>query len=60
MKPYLLFAGLAFYPRGGWGDYIGSADSIEEALALLPSSGVDWHHIIHNEQIVEGSLSYYQ
>lgn len=53
MKPYLLFAGLFCYPRGGWGDYIGSADSVDKALALLPA-GLDWHHVIHNDQVVEG------
>lgn len=56
MKPYLLFAGLSYYPRGGWGDYIGSADSIDEALALIPK-GAEWYHIVHNEQqIVEGTV----
>lgn len=52
MKTYLLFAGSYQYPRGGWGDYIGSADSLDEALALLPK-GMEWHHVVHNEGIVE-------
>lgn len=56
MKPYLLFAGDNYYPGGGWGDYIGSADSLEEALALLPADA-DWHHVVHNDQIVEGTTS---
>ena len=35
MKRYLLFAGPEYYPAGGWGDFAGSADSVEGALRLL-------------------------
>ena len=31
MKRYLLFAGDTYYPGGGWSDYKGSFDTIEEA-----------------------------
>ncbi len=52
MKPFLLFAGDTYYPRGGWGDYIGGGDTMDEALALLPPDA-DWHHVVHNEGIVK-------
>lgn len=32
MKPYLLFMGSRYYPNGGWEDFKGSYDSLEEAL----------------------------
>ena len=31
MKRYLLFGGHVYYPRGGWRDFIGSFDTVEEA-----------------------------
>ena len=34
MNRYLLFAGDAFYPMGGWQDFHGSFDSVSEALAF--------------------------
>lgn len=27
---YLLFAGMSYYPNGGWGDYVAAGDYIEE------------------------------
>jgi len=35
MKRYLAFAGETYYPGGGWEDYIGTYDTIEEARAVL-------------------------
>lgn len=32
MKRYLLFCFDTYYPGGGWGDFCGSFDSIEEAM----------------------------
>lgn len=52
MKPFLLFAGSFQYPRGGWGDYIGDGDTLEEALSHLPE-GMEWHHVASNGGIVE-------
>jgi hypothetical protein len=31
MKRYLVFFGQAYYPSGGWADFIGDFDDIEEA-----------------------------
>jgi len=56
MKPYLVFAGEQYYPRGGWGDFVGSADTMDEALALVPKDA-DWHHIVHEQStVVVGDL----
>lgn len=48
MKRYLLFAGDIYYPGGGWDDFIGSFDTIEECQAFGkdPSRGLDWYQIV--------------
>ena len=35
MKNYMVFFGLNYYPRGGMDDFIGDADTIEEAREIL-------------------------
>jgi hypothetical protein len=40
---YLLFAGDTYYPSGGAKDFIGSYESLEEAIKAVP--GYDWAHI---------------
>lgn len=44
-KRYLLFAGEYYYPSGGFNDYKGSFDSIEEAISNVMSYH-DWYHIV--------------
>jgi hypothetical protein len=53
MKRYLLFYNHAYYPLGGFFDYQGAFDSVEEAVAKVPTKGYaapDWYHVIdaHN------------
>lgn len=48
LKRYLLFAGWVYYPGGGWEDFIGSFDTVEEAKAAIEGSK-DWAHIIDKE-----------
>lgn len=36
MKRFLLFAGASYYPRGGWNDFQGDFDTLEEAQAKGP------------------------
>jgi hypothetical protein len=31
MKRYLLFAGATYYPGGGWDDFVGHFDDVEDA-----------------------------
>lgn len=33
-KRYLVFAGDAYYPCGGWDDFVGRTDSLEDARAM--------------------------
>ena len=44
----LLFAGLVYYPRGGFLDFVGAFDSVGEAKAAhaaLKHVGLDWAQI---------------
>lgn len=51
-KRYALFAGEAYYPSGGFHDYLASFDSIEDAKEDVPTlyarggrGGIEWAHI---------------
>lgn len=54
---YLLFAGSVYYPDGGWGDFKGRFDKIEDAVdeynRMLEDSGYNaeyyWFHVIDIE-----------
>ena len=37
MKPFYLFAGLAYYPKGGFADFHGCFKTVEEAVAIYQS-----------------------
>ncbi len=54
MKRYLLFGGEIYYPRGGWNDLHGNADSIQELKDLPVAPFIDWMHIVdlHEGKIV--------
>jgi hypothetical protein len=52
MKKYLLFLGDCYYPGGGWNDFKGSFDTIEEAWAAVPPD-TDWWHIVDSETASE-------
>ncbi len=60
-KRFLVFANNNYYPAGGWYDYQGSADSLNEARQLagqaLSSKDIEWAHIVDTEinKIVERS-----
>jgi hypothetical protein len=55
---FMVFAGEAYYPRGGWGDFVGMANSEDEARELYRTERdnmPDWaqmvsvvgHEVIH-------------
>ncbi len=58
MKRFLVFAGSNYYPKGGWDDFRGAHDTLEEAKTAILDSLVspmsnpkyapthDWCHII--------------
>lgn len=51
MKRYLAFAGSTYYPSGGMNDFIGSFDTVDEAIAEICYSDEDygmindWGHV---------------
>ena len=61
MKQFLLFAGDQYYPNGGWGDFEGSFDSIDEAkVAEKALPGHDWFQVVDTAsgEVVAGSGIY--
>ena len=55
---FILFAGSGFYPAGGWEDFQGYFDTIEEARKHLFSIAEDfccdpWGHIVKDGKIIE-------
>lgn len=66
MKRYLLFAGSTYYPAGGWHDFRGDFDSIEEAKAKIDQDeeasdgwgAYDWSHCIDSQTKEKVSLKF--
>jgi hypothetical protein len=50
---YLVFAGYTYYPCGGWDDYLGTFNSIEEARAAVLETGSDWYQVVLNSAVFE-------
>jgi hypothetical protein len=52
LKRFLLFAGVAYYPMGGWEDFIDSFDTLEEAVACgkLRQQRREWWHVVDLEK----------
>ncbi len=46
MKRYALFAGSHFYPGGGWHDFIGMFETMEDALMKAASMRANWKQIV--------------
>lgn len=57
MKRYLLFAGEEYYPSGGWNDFRGAFDTLEEArLAAFEPRGCEygyWFHVVDTQTMKE-------
>lgn len=54
MKRFLTFRGQNYYPGGGWSDFAGDADSLEEAIKIAKRPhaqnwAIDWWHVIDSE-----------
>lgn len=46
MKRYALFSGDYYYPNGGWDDFKGTFDTINEALAAHTVEEYSWFHVV--------------
>lgn len=59
MKRFYVFGGCDYYPNGGWDDFKGDFDNLEDAYKRLGSFYYDWFHIVdsHTGQIIkDGSV----
>lgn len=52
---FLLFAGYNFYPCGGWDDYQGKYDSLDNALEAAALGKWDWWHVVAEGRIIRTS-----
>ncbi len=52
MKRYLIFGGDQYYPCGGWRDYRGNFDDLEEAKIFTLSLRCDWLHIVDSKTAI--------
>ncbi len=61
MKRYLLFCMESYYPSGGWDDFCGDFDSIEEAKERMRAQQhTDYWHVVDcttKEQVAHGRCS---
>lgn len=48
-KRFLVFVGHDQLPGGGWNDYIGSADTLEDAVAVAKASDHEWSQVVDLE-----------
>ena len=45
-KRFFLFSGEAYYPEGGWHDFIGSFETLEKAKEYAMEHRWDWAHVV--------------
>jgi len=53
---YLLFAGDNYYPAGGFNDYRGRFETLQDALVAAANARCDWWHIVYDCAMVAGSI----
>lgn len=53
MKRFLIFSYDQYYPGGGWGDFKGAADTIEEARTVAATLKDDFIEIVDLETLKE-------
>lgn len=49
LKRFLLFCGADYYPSGGWGDFVGDFETMEEALERKNVINEEWFQIVDIE-----------
>ncbi len=48
-KRFLVFVGHDQHPGGGWNDFIGSADTVEDAVAAAEGADYEWSQVVDTE-----------
>ncbi len=51
---YKLFSGDFFYPSGGYGDFIGSFETVQECIDFVEKTPLnfEWSHIVEEDRII--------
>lgn len=49
MKRYLLFSMLGYYPSGGWDDFRGDYETLDEAIQAAAKCTLDFYHIVDTD-----------
>lgn len=49
IKRYLVFAGLNYYPYGGWSDFVDSFDNVTEAHVCALNQKLDWWQVVDTQ-----------
>ncbi len=49
MKRYLLFDGAIYYPFGGWSDFQGEFDTVDEAMQHSLPDEYTWAHVVDTQ-----------
>jgi hypothetical protein len=60
MERYLLFAYDDYYPNGGWNDFQGSFDSVQDALDSALETDCERYEVVHKATqviVIEGKMS---
>ena len=50
MKRFLLFMGEHYYPEGGWHDFMGSFETLEDAKSAALKSNWEWVQVVDIEE----------
>jgi hypothetical protein len=48
-KRFLVFVGHDAHPGGGWNDFIGSADTFDDAVAAAKAVDYEWFQVVDVE-----------
>lgn len=59
MKTYFIFAGLSYYPAGGWKDFRGQVDSLDAAKDKIIEElgGQDWFQVVEYTTKEDGTTT---
>jgi len=59
MKDYLVFLGENYYSYGGWEDFRGDFDSLEECLNYIKSQELhdNWAHVVYKNKIIKKAVT---
>lgn len=50
MNKYAVFAGYNYYPSGGWNDFVGFCETLDQAYKLVLHTKGDWYEIVEIQQ----------